>query len=1712
MVIQAAVRSVTTQGSVESDNQIEKLEIIDRDTSQTLETLTVNKASSASLSTFDYAIDVTAYFTAAGQRRFRIVATDDAGNTGSKNVNVTAVDVTIESVQTLRQNVVLTFDGGATVAHSITAALDDAEKTTVAIVLEPTSQAPYSGIGVAKMYFDGEEIGACYYDAGSLVAHATEITFDGTDGDLYLYNVKAWKTYFGFEQEFGNYLLTMTDTDAMIEEYEFNNVMASQTAENTTKNRPQAASLYALGLPYFVLCKNADTADNDAKDNYPEYLETLDGDKKTKRILDVYAYFPDRPWQDFKAVGVTVSNQGTTSSKRPIKNIKMKFKGSTITLLHTADEFTGDALEKFGECLANAAKQRVQVADDSLPTNIITVKVDYSESGGANNGASTNLFNDLQRGLGDDYVTPAQKAYNGTTGYIINTSIRSIPCAFFRTDRYSADATSPSYGYFHAKGNWNEDKGDAKVFGFEGVSGYNADCLNYGDFIELVAAQGQTLSDFAAAVDKSAWQSVDDEGNENVYVLSEFCGAEHKVYRYKDGAWTETTGTMTYTGGKWVVTGDVVNPVENYELLKYDALCWFQGVASEADMLTLDTDGKPVWLQYFESRYPDDDNLNALYEAGKKLPYQLYRWLRFCNDCDYAQTTGSITLGGETVDGTTSNRLQKWQQELHTVANVHSVLAYHVFTDYLAAVDQRAKNMMVGFYLDTDGVVRMYLNHLYDGDTILGSDNDCGLTIPALVDPNDDDAGVYQGHGSVLFTQIANMGTDAFWLDDTGSSTVTTRDVAQAMRSYTDSGGLRPFSYDGIVDYWITRRLQLWPKVVSSFDGERKYIGASKATANYFYALHGLSIKRLKDFVKTRFLYRDGFYQTGDLFSSMVSMRCTGEDVTVKITAAKEGYFGIGVDRANTATDSCYLKAGESYTLKSGMTNTGSGTMLYIFGADKLASLDISDATPSQQSWDISALVLIKELIIGGSDYTAANNAQGYLTTLTLGNLPFLESLDIRNTAVTTVDAQYCPRLRTVLATGSKLTRIDLAEQSGVETLALPDTYKYLKLRYLPSLTNTGLTLADAGSVETLIVEGCTAIDAWALLMQIADADGTALKYVRVTGVQENGDGADLATLAALGLLGVDATLTAGGAVALTGEYTLTKYADEDTLADWQATFSGLTIYQAQYTLICFDDAIEEGYDGNITNLDNGSTDGDSGGYAPSGHITQLQSRLHVYKGTYNESTEKMQLEQLSDTDMHLLANGDECDLTDTNGAGFDFFLGLPHYWYKGINDHVNQKKYIAFSTETAEPRSTATTVRRCTLSDILLKALTGIYVENYAAGDAFNADALTASSANNTYRMDVSGMKQVRWPGINSNTVGGLFLDADGNVLSTVYTYITAALSDFIQGDYVFASVPDGAATFIFTTPVGYDTLECIAVDSAEVEAIEPDWVEHDFELIGVYMAGVDNLMRLRSVSGATIAYGNGTSTTSSYWSYDANGDLTVGLPQSGTSMNYTCKDFLNLARCRGTGYRLVDYEQHKDVANLWMAIHGRRNSQAVCGSGAWIVTTGGTDSTTEPSPFRETTSGRPRTLGLEDWWGNRWEVMDGVAINVTSYAAYYKNKSVAPSGSTVDHVWHILMRDGTERTVQGVSGFGLEIVRVRHGRYCDVIPSKLTTNTSYNTYYCDQQDYTATTGRCVWRSGYNAYAYYGLVSVGASYDASDSSGVVGARLAFRGECEFVE
>lgn len=1615
------------------------------------------------------------------------------------------------------KEVVMTFDNGATVAKTITAALEDDSITDVAIVIEPTSQAPYAGIGVAKMYFDGELIGACYYDSGSIARHATPITFDGSSGDLYLYNIRAWETYYSFEQSFNNYLLKLSNSETMITEYNYNLVMGSQAAEGKpATNRPQAASLYAIGIPYFVLCKNAGT--DDVADNYPDYLETLNGDKKTKRVYDVYAYFPDRPWQDFKAIGVTVTNQGTTSSMRPIKNIKMKLSGATLTLLHDRSEFSGADLLKYDECATNAANNRVQPLETSLPTNIITVKVDYSESGGANNGASTELYNILQRALGANYMTPSQNAYKGK--YILNTSIDSVPCAFFRTDMHSSDATSPSYGYFHAKGNWNYDKGDPRVFGFEGVDGYNGKCLNYGDFVEEILPKGKEVSAVSSSELSSMQASWD---TSKVYLLSEFCGTGYKFYRYESGAWKDTTGRMTYTGGQWVVTGDVLNPVENYELKAYNAMDWFQGVNSVEDMLaptdpTPDDNGKPkdstpIWLTYFESRYPDDDTLNAAYEDGRKVPYQLYRWLRWCQDCNHNLTAadGKITINGNSVEGTPANRLLKFKRELHTVANVHSMLCYHIFTDYLAAVDQRSKNMMIGFYLEADGNVRMYLNHLYDGDTILGSDNDCGLTIPAELDPNNDPNGYYQGHDSVLFTQIAK--SDYIWLKpytsdaDTEDSTktVTVASIAAAMRTVQLASGLRPFSPQGLEKYWITDRLKKWPKLVSSYDGIRKYIEHSSADDNYFYALHGLSIQRLQDYIKTRFLYRDGFYQCGDTYSSAIAMRCTGTNMSVTIKAEKSGFFGLGVDRANEARESVYLNAGETATLHSGNTNLGSGVMLYIFGANRIGELDIRNATPKQSGWNIAELTLLRKLVIGGDGYKPATTNGDELSTLTLGQLPFLEEIDLRNFPITSVDATYCPRLKSVLANGSTMQSITLAETSPISTLALPETMTALTFKNLPNLSypNGGLTVAGYSAVKRLQVEGCKNIDALAMLSNAINGKAS-ITQISVTNIKATTDTKILEALRASGAKGIGSDLD-NACDGLTGTWILNTLIEDSAFNSLAAYFPALSLYNAQYTAVVFDDTVNDPK--NVTNLDNNTT---GEGYEASGHILRIRKELIPVKGKLNTRTGVWEGVKVSESNYRQLADGTDFDYTDELGEGFDVMMRIPDLWYKGVNDFKAQKKYIFWSSLPYEPLSTADKINRKKLRDIVMAENSAVMVNAVSVGEStIETEGVIAPTANyNAYSLDVEGMKQVRWPGVNHQQMGAIFLDANGVIISAYNMAVSNSLFDFVEGDYIFIDVPAGAKTFVFGSNVKNNDLEAIAVDSTEIEAIEPDWVHNDPCLGGVYHASVDSLRQLRSISGAAVRVGTGTSVTSAEWTYDSEGNPT-NTPLG--TLNFTYKDFMNLAARRGAGYQLFDYEMSKLMAILYFSLTGNRDAQLLCGYGRGSGgQTGTQDLVGNKDTQRATASNGNKCLGFENFFGCTWEVMDNVGVNIRSFAQWKADKCVDNNNlDPIDAIWHIFDPiTKTERTVQGITSSAVCIGRVKHGRFCDVIASKCTADGSvWASNYCDGQWYSASRGRVVGRSGSNSSAGGGLVYAYA-YGASPNSYTNdGSRLAFRGK-----
>lgn len=1661
------------------------------------------------------------------------------------------------------------------------------------IVIEPQARAPYSGVMLCKVFQNGDMAACVPIDTSSAFPIFNDtIHFDGTDADLYLYEIVRWNTYYDFIQAFNNYIVNLTDTQAMLTEYEQNQVMADVTAEGVTKPRPDMQKLIDRGV---MVCVETRTSDaNLSKDGasvtdseiyYPDYIENIK-DKKTQVLMDWYLYFPDRPWADCMIEAIPVTNQGTSTLAYAIKNKKGKAKkAKRIVMLHTREEvskmYNGDEtiLAKYDEAVKLAAKKKIRIKDGSTPIQTITIKVDYSDSAGANNCALMEQMNDVQLALGRNYMTPAQ-IFNTDSSEELHTSIDGVTCALFRTDyrigqeKGSEAATLPENAYFHSKANFNADKGNPHFFGFEDVPGYNKGCVNYGDFKEIVTPRGTNIDAYKATVLAGSASLIPG----TLYMISEFCGPETrfiendgtgamtetdtvaefvdvdktgaeiaadsvsnydwatvyrssdgKYYKYTGGTWRDTTGSMTYDSstGKWVIVGRVLNPVECYEYRQYQEFCWQQGVNSVEDMLkTLHTDDGdvPIWSTYYESRYPDDDDLNDLYAKGKKVPYQLFRELQFCQQCNQnltenpeengalnpdgsekvfngAGASTTITLDGNTVAGTKANRLLKWQHEMHHYFNPYSTNHYIVASDYKATVDQRAKNMMIAVYLETDGNMRYYFNHWYDGDSVDEADNDCYLTIPWDMDGAN--SHLYQGWDGVMFRQsfaLFERG-EGVWIDDNGTQ-LTLHDTAAAMRSAKTGTGLEIFSAAGSYRYWMTNRILKWPKVVSSFDGQRKYIETATAADNHYPALHGLRLESLPAFQRKRFAYRDGYYQTGDLFKHFFQARVMGA-ITVKITAAQDGYFGMGVDSTSSAKYSCYLQAGESYTFTETAAGVG-GKLIYIFGADKLSELDLSGCTAKNSNWVIADCTLLRKLIIGGESYSPSYT-DDILSTLNLGQMPFLEEIDIRNTTIMSLNASLCPRLRSVLAVGSSLRTLSVAESSPVETLQLPAGMTSLQLVNLPRLRypDGGLTFEGLSNVTRLQLSGCPNIDGEKLLNDIIEQDGKITEiYIALDNVSS--DDTVLQALKASGVRGIGSELK-DACDGLTGRWVLTSLIDDTEFAALAKYFPELELYNAQYTMVVQDDTMTD--PANVTNLDNGTSGID---YTPSGHILRIRQGLIPVTGKLNVSTGVWEGVKMSESNYKKLKDGSDFDYSDSVGSGNDAMMRCPRLWYKGINDFKNQKKYICWSSLKDEPLSTAKNINRKTLSDIILQEGKAVIVTNVEEGVSTleTAGVLTDTPNYNAYKLDVSGMKQVRWPGLNNANIGAVFLNEEGVIIKKYNMAVNNTLFDFVEGEYIFIDVPDGAKSFVFASATANNSLEAIAVDSSEVEAIEPDWVLSEEWLGGIYHASIDTITQLRSISGATIRVGTNTSTTSSEWSYDSEGKPT-NTPLNG--MNYTGKDFQNLAARRGSGYQLFDYEMSKLMAILYFSMTGNRDAQLLCGYGRGAGgTTGYTDTLGNTDSYKGQVSGN-KCLGFESFFGCTWEFMDNVAVNVPTYAQALKDKmSDQVSSYPIDAKWHIFDPiTKTERVVQGITTSGYAIARTKHGRYCDVIASKCSSDNSvWATNYCDGNYYTASRCRVVGRSdNFSSSAGGGLVYAHAFHASSLSYSYYGSRLAFRGK-----
>ena len=670
----------------------------------------------------------------------------------------------------------------------------------------------------------------------------------------------------------------------------------------------------------------------------------------------------------------------------------------------------------------------------------------------------------------------------------------------------------------------------------------------------------------------------------------------------------------------------------------------------------------------------------------------------------------------------------------------------------------------------------------------------------------------------------------------------------------------------------------------------------------------------------------------------------------------------------------------------------------------------------------------------------------------------------------------------------------------------------------LPNLSYPGgLTIAGMGSVNRLMLSGCPNIDPMALINGLITASN--IRYIRLPNVNITAPSSILTALKNSGAIGLDPTGSAyeesNQCSGITGRWIMEDLVDDSVLVNLGKYFPQLTLHNSQYSMVVYSDNVDDCE--NISNLDNQTGYLYNKDYVSSGHFKRLEEMSKAVRGTYVDGV--MHCVPLSDEDYNFLADGTSIDLTDGSGMGYDFFKHIPTHWYKGVNDFKNQLKYGLRSICTERPIATYQRINRKKLTEILVEANAALILANNTVG---NVPTRTLNANMSVYEIDVQGMKQVRWPGINSNELGSVFLDADGKIIGTFKMANSTSQFDFIAGeDYIFTDVPGGAVKFQFTAQTGCDELEAIAVDSAAIEAIEPDWVFRKEDLVGIYGLGIDGLGRPRSISGTKAQVGDNNNTTSSAWTYDATGRVTNLSAPSG--LHRTRQDFINLCEMRGAGFHAISYEQSKDLANIIMELVGNRDIQVVCGRGCSSGYTCGSQTINGKNinawgncTLVNSASGVGNLMfGIQNFVACNYEWMAHVAVNVSSFKDWKAKKCPTSEASyPVDMRWHIYdIQTDTEREVQGINASGYCIGRVRFGRFMDVVPGKLTAdNSQWNKNYSDIFYYTHDRCRVVGRAGNFAFAFGGLVYSYASYVSTYSHTNYGSRLAFSGPIVFDE
>ena len=1040
-----------------------------------------------------------------------------------------------------------------------------------------------------------------------------------------------------------------------------------------------------------------------------------------------------------------------------------------------------------------------------------------------------------------------------------------------------------------------------------------------------------------------------------------------------------------------------------------------------------------------EFRFKADDTWATAHEDDKAAVKRLWEWIYSCK--------GNPT---------------KFLNEYAEYFGNDSPFAWYLITDYFMAVDNRAKNMML---VTWDGKIWYFIP--YDMDTVFGERNDSVLKYDYTItwETMDESIGSYAfaGHDSVLWELVRGCPDKL-------------REVADKLRS--------TMSLEYVLKVFNEEMMGNWCERIYNKDGIYKYIkplteGVTTADGttsfyDYLYALQGSRYAHRTYTIQNRFALLDSQYVCGtyrkDSFAAYFGYKFGSDNRKIRITASERYFFGYGYTSGTPHQSAVLAEDTGSQVELTLDTDLIVNDPQYIYGASRIMGLDLTDVSHAiLQTLNLNNCSALRTLDVSCGQTQTTLNA---LLVNGCRNLRTLNMTGLKSGSFTGIDLSNNTKLETLKAGKTALTGVNFAQGAPLTSVTLPATLQTLELRYLGKLTTGGLTLEGTSNINRLVVDNCPGVD-W----QTLHARCGNVKYLRVTGIDMEGDGSLLASLMQTG--GVDEN---GGNVEscrLVGTYRLTRYVDDETYAAYIEHYPELNIEQPEYTMLESDESVAD--DANLSNLDNGTGYKYGNDYKPSGHVAAILKNRHrvLAKVTKKATTRNVNIAnvdtvvnnldgemtylELDDTDSTKYADGTPAKLDGSEG---DLMMHEPFFWSKGINDFLNSKDYSCYSSKDKDHMPAVPNVDVLTLDDI--KAVQGGYTKGrkVMSGRDTITNAMSTDSSYSVCVVDVSKHKRVRWPSVpGTNLVGSAFADVNGNVVKSVV--VPTLGNRFEAGMYLISDVPEGAKTLYFSILNTAEFDKVVLSNSSKIEDMEPEWFANDEHLCAVVGSSVvGSKLRACITGGSTTA-----------------------------SMTWTDFHYYSVQR----GMQQIDALMHFRIANLAYAKYGRRNMQEQCGAGSHtnMRTTGGTMSrgmqdtigyegakTINPNvtnslvdenrvhqyawyidkdeygAAKVTQVNNICCLGYEDIYGHKYEMMDGVDL---------------PNTSGNEGKWRIWMPDGSTIMIKGTTNSGNWITAVAHGRLMAVVPVG-SMNGSSSTYYSDMYWISTSTGRVVYRGCYYA------------------------------------